>query len=61
MLRQPRLDAPGTLHHVMGRGTETGKIFGTRKDREDFVEAATQKELLRFKHVRVSAMGSVRG
>jgi hypothetical protein len=45
----------------MGRGTETGKIFGTRKDREDFVEAATQKELLRFKHVRVSAMGSVRG
>jgi hypothetical protein len=25
---QPRLDAPGTLHHVMGRGIEAGKIFG---------------------------------
>jgi len=22
MPRQPRLDAPGTLHHVMGRGIE---------------------------------------
>ena len=37
MPRQPRLDAPGTLHHVMGRGIETSKIFRTRKDREDFV------------------------
>ena len=38
MPRQPRLDAPGTLHHVMGRGIETSKIFRTRKDREDFVD-----------------------
>ena len=38
MPRQPRLDAPGTLHHVMGRGIETGKIFRTRKDREDFID-----------------------
>ena len=37
MPRQPRLDAPGTLHHVMGRGIETSKIFRTRKDREDFI------------------------
>jgi hypothetical protein len=29
MPRQPRLDAPGTLHHVMGRGIEAGKIFRT--------------------------------
>ena len=35
MPRQPRLDAPGTLHHVMGRGIETSKIFRTKKDRED--------------------------
>jgi hypothetical protein len=26
MLRQPRLDAPGTLHHVMGRGIDRAKI-----------------------------------
>jgi putative transposase len=38
MPRQPRLDAPGTLHHVMGRGIEAGKIFRTRKDREDFID-----------------------
>ena len=37
MPRQPRLDAPGTLHHVMGRGIETSKIFRTKKDREDFI------------------------
>jgi hypothetical protein len=38
MLRQPRLDAPGTLHHVMGREiaadqgiTETELRSGSRK------------------------------
>jgi REP element-mobilizing transposase RayT len=38
MPRQSRLDAPGTLHHVMGRGIETSKIFRTIKDREDFID-----------------------
>ena len=38
MHRQPRLDAPGTLHHVMGRGIETSKIFISKKDREDFID-----------------------
>src|SRR3990172_9164170 len=38
MPRQPRLDAPGTLHHVMGRGMERTKIFPTDTDRTDFVE-----------------------
>jgi len=37
MPRQPRLDAPGTLHHVMGRGIRGVKIFGHKKDREDFL------------------------
>lgn len=37
MPRQPRLDAPGTLHHVMGRGIEGAKIFRTDADREDFL------------------------
>lgn len=37
MPRQPRLDAPGTLHHVMGRGIERTKIFQSDEDRSDFV------------------------
>ena len=38
MSRQPRLDAPGTLHHVMGRGIERKKIFRNEEDRLDFVQ-----------------------
>jgi putative transposase len=38
MPRQPRLDAPGTLHHVIGRGIEGTKIFRNRGDREDFLD-----------------------
>ena len=37
MPRQSRLDAPGTLHHVMGRGIERAKIFRGEGDREDFL------------------------
>ena len=37
MPRQPRLDAPGVLHHVMIRGIERRKIFLTDQDREDFL------------------------
>jgi len=38
MPRQPRLDAPGTLHHVIGRGIEGGKIFRKQGDRGDFLD-----------------------
>ena len=38
MPRQPRLDAPGALHHVIGRGIDEIKISSNRKDREDFLE-----------------------
>jgi len=38
MPRQARLDAPGTLHHVMARGIEGTNIFRTDKDREDFLD-----------------------
>jgi len=38
MPRQPRLDAPGALHYVIGRGINGVKIFNNRKDREDFLE-----------------------
>ncbi len=37
MPRQPRLDAPGALHHVMGRGIERTQIFQDETDRADFV------------------------
>jgi REP element-mobilizing transposase RayT len=37
MPRQARLDAPGTLHHTIGRGIEGVHIFRTTKDRNDFL------------------------
>ena len=37
MPRQARLDAPGTLHHVIMRGIENGKIVDDQDDRENFV------------------------
>ena len=38
MPRQARLDAPGTLHHVIGRGLEGVSVFSTTEDREDFLQ-----------------------
>ena len=38
MPRQARLDAPGALHHVMGRGIERKNIFRSATDRKDFLE-----------------------
>lgn len=37
MPRGPRLDAPGTLHHVMIRGIEKGRIVKDDEDRAVFV------------------------
>ena len=37
MPRGPRLDAPGTLHHVMIRGIESGNIFLDDTDRATFL------------------------
>ncbi len=39
MPRQARLDAPGTLHHVMARGIEGTNLFRTDKDRNDFLDS----------------------
>jgi len=36
MPRQDRLDAPGTLHHVMGRGIERTNIFRNKGDKRGF-------------------------
>ena len=38
MPRQAGLDSPGTLHHVMIRGIESGEIVRGMKDREEFVK-----------------------
>jgi hypothetical protein len=37
MPRLPRLDAPGVLHQVMGRGIERSNIFLNTTDRNDFI------------------------
>jgi len=37
MPRLARLDAPGVLHHVIGRGIERRKIFLSDIDRNDFL------------------------
>jgi len=37
MPRLARLDAPGVLHHVMGRGIEKNNIFLNKNDRNDFI------------------------
>jgi len=38
MPRGPRLDAPGTLHHVMMRGIERIRIVMDDKDRKDLMD-----------------------
>jgi putative transposase len=38
MPRQPRLDLPGLLYHVIARGIERREIFGDDRDRETFVD-----------------------
>ena len=38
MPRQPRLDAPGLLQHVMARGIEGREIFKDDQDRRSFLE-----------------------
>ena len=38
MPRLARLDAPGIIHHVIGRGIEKREIFYNNKDRNDFIE-----------------------
>jgi putative transposase len=42
MPRQARLDAPGTLHHIMIRGIEGRKIFDNDQDRSDFISRIAQ-------------------
>jgi REP element-mobilizing transposase RayT len=38
MPRKARIDAPGALHHIIGRGIERRKIFYDDTDRDNFLE-----------------------
>jgi len=42
MPRHARLDAPGTLHHIMIRGIEGTPLFRDDQDREDFLSRIEQ-------------------
>jgi REP element-mobilizing transposase RayT len=37
MPRSARIDAPGVLHHIIGRGIERREIFISNEDRDDFL------------------------
>ncbi len=37
MPRQARIDAPGALHHIIGRGIKRRKIFRDNQDRNSFL------------------------
>ena len=37
MPRQPRLDAPGALHHMIVQGIERTSVFRADRDRADLV------------------------
>ena len=47
MPRQPRLDAPGTLLHVMGRGIERAHVF--QDDTDATNRLATSEEFPEFR------------
>jgi putative transposase len=53
MPRQARLDAPGTLHHVMARGSEGKPIFADEEDREQFLHHVG--ELAQATQTRIAA------
>jgi REP element-mobilizing transposase RayT len=38
MPRKSRIDTPGALHHIIGRGINRKAIFTDDKDRENFLE-----------------------
>ena len=38
MPRKARIDAPGALHHIIGRGFERRQIFEDVKDRDNFID-----------------------
>jgi len=48
MPHRARLDAPGTLHHVMVRGIERGKIVDDDSHRENLWKQRDVYDFMRF-------------
>ncbi len=44
MPRKSRIDAPGALHHIIGRGIERKAVFQDDRDRDDFLDRGTNLE-----------------
>ncbi len=38
MPRRSRIDAPGALHHIIGRGSDRQRIFTDDADRDNFLD-----------------------
>ena len=55
MYRLARLEAPGFLNYVMGRGIERIKIFLSDVDREDFIARLASLALERAMDVYATA------
>jgi len=51
MPRQPRLDAPNVLHHVMVRRLERRALFRDDQDRADFVAPRAARATTRWQRV----------
>jgi REP element-mobilizing transposase RayT len=50
MARPPRLQAPGTIHHLIARGNERREVFRDDLDREDYLERlARYRERFQFR------------
>jgi hypothetical protein len=60
MPRGPRLDAPGTLHHVIVRGIEKRVIVDGNKDRKDFVTRMSAVALKLINEYGVSSAETAR-
>jgi len=56
MPRLARLDAPGILHHVIGRGIERKKIFFNDTDRCDFIDRLKKNLRLSGQRMDIAAL-----
>ena len=56
MLRQARLDAPGTLHHVIARGIERREIFLSAVDYGDFLARRVAFTVNRAAHREMTSL-----
>ena len=56
MLRQARLDAPGTLRHVIARGIERRKIFLSAADYGDFLVRCVASTANRAAHGEMTSL-----